>query len=114
MGEHEVNAICAEKFRALKEQVDNHVSEAPLFRDKATKAEAQILTLEKAQEATMQDIRDIKQELKDIKIWILSAAVAGLLVLVGEALYFGGVLKQVDVNTNSLKTLEEMHPRVSK
>ena len=112
---------CKVKWEEVKKHHDDSVG----VRTSVDKSGQQILTLEKAHEATMQDIKEIKSSIvsinkriddgfSGIKIWILTAAVSGLIVLVGEALYFGGVVKQIDVNTLRLNVLEELHPRISK
>lgn len=104
MGEHEVNVECA-----LKHQ----------------KHSDQIATLKEAEGSIVEDIAEIKSSLStldakvgskfsELKIWILSSAVAGLLVLLGEAIYFGGRMHQIDVDSTNISELQRMHPRVGK
>lgn len=102
----------------MKEEVSSHIRESVPVRLLVQKHEDQILTLNKAHDRTMEDIQEIKDDMKllrsdilGIKVWILSAAVAGLLVVAGEALYFGGFLNQINVSAQDIKELKDMHPR---
>lgn len=116
---HEDRLPQCEVFQAdIAKKVDKHVEESGPVRLDVQRHDNQIVTLEKAHEETMKDIREIKDDLKKvrdniwaIKVWILSAAVAGLMVLLGEALYFGGYIKQADMDSQRILSLEEMHPR---
>ena len=118
---HEERLPVCELFQCdIKRTMENHIMESVPIRDNVSKHCEQILTLNKAHEGVMQDIKDIKDDLKVIreaitglKVWILTSAVAGLISLIAVALYYGGDKKQIEVNTRRLDTLEEMHPRTS-
>jgi hypothetical protein len=69
--------------------------------------------VEKEVQSSMQDIKDIKTELGnirgglyEIKIWILCAAVAGLMTVCGQMMYYGGKLYQVDSHEKRIDKLE--------
>ena len=100
---------CKEIQCEMKHQITRHIDESIPVRENVAKHNEQIITLNKAHEATMQDIKDIKQALVRLERMILTAAIAGLLVLCGEAIYFGGYLRQVDINTNRIGVVEEQH-----
>ena len=51
----------------------------------------------------IEDIKEIKNDMSAVKIWIMSGVIAGLLVLIGEALYFGGYIRQIDINTQNIE-----------
>jgi hypothetical protein len=110
MSDHEISKLCEEKFRHL----DEHIKEAPAFRDAVTKHQGQILTLEKAHEATMADIREIKADvstikadMKDlmasVKIWVLSGIVATVMAFAVPTMMLfynaGRMQQQLDTNT---------------
>lgn len=103
-GEHDILPQCLEKWKA----VEGHLAESPHFRSIVDKGEEQILTLNRAHAITMEDIKDIKKCLSDIKIWILTSAVAGLIILLGEAIYFGGQMKQLEINTDEIHELRDI------
>ena len=117
MSEHELNKLCLEKFR----QVDEHIADAPIFRDKVTKHDNQIMTLERAHEATMADIREIKSDItiikeniKDlgasVKIWVLSGIVGTVMAFAIPTMVLfynaGQLAKQVELNTQKWNKLE--------
>jgi hypothetical protein len=110
MSEHEVAQLCKEKFR----QMDEHIAESPKFRDSVIKHDTQIMTLEKAHEATMADIQTIKHDLgvikediKDlgasVKIWVLSGIVGTVMAFAIPTMMLfynaGQMSKQIEINT---------------
>jgi hypothetical protein len=110
MSDHELSQLCAEKFRHM----DEHMKDAPDFRDSVTKHQGQILSLEKAHEATMADIREIKgdistikADMKDlmasVKIWVLSGIVTTVMAFAIPTMMLfynaGRMQQQLDTNT---------------
>jgi len=115
MGEHEILPHCVEKWKS----VDTHLTESPHFRTVVEKGEEQILTLNKAHAQTMEDIKDIKLSLvklersfadriNNLQMWIMSSAIAGLLVVIGGLLYFGGQMRQLEINTKDIHELKDV------
>ena len=111
MGDHELSQLCVEKFRHM----DEHIKDAPAFRDAVTKHQGQITTLEKAHEATMADIREIKSDISTIKtdikdlnasvkIWVLSGIVATVMAFAIPTMMLfynaGRMQQQLDTNTD--------------
>lgn len=111
MSEHEMAQLCVEKFR----QMDEHIKDAPQFRDSVTKHAEQITTLEKAHVDTMADIREIKSDIsviksdiKDltasVKIWVLSGIVGTVMAFsIPTMMLFynaGRMQQQLDTNTD--------------
>jgi len=111
MSDHEVAQLCKEKFR----QFDEHITDSPVFRDKVTKHDGQIITLEKAHESTMADIQEIKRDIgtiktdiKDlnasVKIWVLSGIVATVMAFAIPTMMLfynaGRMQQQLDTNTD--------------
>lgn len=110
MSDHDVSDLCKEKFR----QLDEHVMESPKFRDAVTKHDNQIVTLEKAHEATMADIQQIKKDIGDIKgdikelnssvkIWVLSGICGTIMAFAIPTMMLfynaGRMQQQLDINT---------------
>jgi hypothetical protein len=98
--EHDVNMECAKAHQRYEDQ---------------------ILNLEEANLNIMSDIKEIRtkvdkvdENVTGLKVWILTSAVAGLLVLLGEAIYFGGMFQKIENDGNRISQLEEMHPRASR
>ena len=111
MGEHELSQLCVEKFRHM----DEHIKDAPQFRDAVTKHQSQITTLEKAHDDTMQDIKAIKSDISTIKadmkdlmasvkIWVLSGIVATVMAFAIPTMMLfynaGRMQQQLDTNTD--------------
>jgi hypothetical protein len=104
----------------MRDTIAKHIEESIPVRMEVGKHSEQILHLNQYHASTMEDIKSIKDDIKimkdsilGLKIWILMAAVSGLVVLVGIAMWMGGDKKQTQVNTERLHELEEMHPRVT-
>jgi len=110
MNDHELSQLCAEKFRHM----DEHIKEAPEFRDSVTKHQGQILSLEKANESIMVDIKEIKEtigeiktDIKDlnasVKIWVLSGIVTTVMAFAIPTMMLfynaGRMQQQLDTNT---------------
>jgi hypothetical protein len=110
MSDHELAPLCIEKFR----QLDEHVKDSPGVRDAVTRHNNQIVTLEKAHEATMADIREIKKDIgtinegiKDlnssVKIWVLSGIVGTVMAFAIPTMMLfynaGQMNRQIDINT---------------
>lgn len=53
----------------------------------------------------------ILDEMKDLKRWWFRAVVTMLLSLLSIAVLWGGLIKQVNVNTERLNNIESLHPR---
>jgi hypothetical protein len=98
----------------MKSAIEEHFKESIPVRRDVDVGKSQIITLEKAHEATMQDIRDIKESIIRLERTVLYSAISGLMVLVGVSLWLGGDKRQVEINTQRLSIIEEMHPRVGK
>lgn len=101
----------------MANKLDRHIDESGPVRLEVQKHSDQVRTLEEARLASMEDAKvikstlvamDLKIETKnaEIKSWIQTAAISVLLILLGEALYFGGILKQVEINTKRLDQIE--------
>jgi len=123
MSPHDINDLCAEKMRQLKHELDKHVEASPEFRDKAIKAEAQILTLEKANVSIMEDIKIIKADLSTIKtsmesliasvkIWVLGGICSSVVVfaipVMGLVYQVGKTDKQVEINTKKWESYDNL------
>lgn len=104
--------------RLDKARFERHMQDGEKFRDQITKHDHQILTIEKGMANTMEDIKDINNRLtcidkkiddrhNELRVWILTSAVAGLIALLGIALYYGGDKRQIEVNTKRLERIEE-------
>lgn len=107
--------VCAEKWKS----VDNHLKESVSVRSVVDKSGQQILTLEKAHEQTMEDIKGIYEKLTEIsitvqgsfnklQIWILTAAIMGLMTVIGGLMYFSGQMKQLEINTKEINEIREI------
>lgn len=101
----------------LRKAIEEHLSESKPVRLLVQKHEDQILTLNKAVDSSMSDIKEIKETLFDIekkvdrsnneiKIWILTMAVSSLVALLGVATYYGGDKQQLKDNTRRLDRIE--------
>lgn len=93
--------------------VDTHLQDSGRVRSNVDKSCQQILTLEKAHEATMADIREMRDDIKIIrndiwglKVFILCSAISGLVTLVGVSVYYGGDKRQIEINTKRLDRIE--------
>ena len=119
MSDHEVAQLCKEKFR----QFDDHIADAPHFRDKVTQHDGQIMTLEKAHGNTMADIQSIKadigvikEDIKElgasVKIWVLSGIVATVMAFAIPTMMLfynaGRMQQQLDTNTDRWNKVIEM------
>ena len=117
MSDHELNNLCLEKFR----QIDEHISDAPRFRDSVTKHDNKIITLEKAHVDTMTDIKEIKgdiiiikENIKDlgasVKIWVLSGIVGTVMAFAIPTMMLfynaGQMSKQLELNSQKWQKLE--------
>lgn len=118
MSPHDRNEICVEQIGRLRKDVDKHLDEAPKFRDMSIKHESQILTLEKAQASTMEDISQIKNTLIDmktdfnalnasVKSWVLSGVISTILIFAIPTftLFYtaGKMTNQIESNTKRLE-----------
>jgi hypothetical protein len=112
MGDHEVAALCLEKFR----QLDEHIAQSPDFRDKVVLHAAQIQTLKEAQEFNMEKIASIennieliKKDISGIQTWILVGVISFCLSIAGSAAAFiysyGTLNKEVSINTQRWNNL---------
>lgn len=105
----------------MKETVGKHIDESIPVRADVEKSKNQILTLEKAHEACMIDIADIKkdivvikQEIRDlsgdVKIWVLSGVVGTVVAFAipTMTLFYnaGQMSKQLELNTKKWEVLE--------
>jgi hypothetical protein len=120
---------CEEFQCNIAKKVEKHIDESMTYRSRSDTQAHQILTLEKANEVVMQDIRDIKLDIKeinaaianieknqetsmrDVKIWILGGMIAGIFSLTVSIIcglvWIGGIAKQVDINTKRWETQME-------
>lgn len=110
----EMTAQCKEFFDDFK----HHKQESTLYREKAIKNESQLNTLKESQERIMNDIEMIKVKVEKVdnnvtglKVWILMNAVAVLVILLGQAVYFGNKFSQIDTDSIRIGDLERIHPR---
>lgn len=96
---------------------EKHLEESIRYRSQSDRHDEQILTLNKSHEQTMRDISEIKTSLvtidkkvdekfNELKIWILSSAVAGLITLLGVAMYYGGDKKQIEIDAKRIDIIE--------
>jgi hypothetical protein len=93
--------------------VDRHMTDSLPVRTAVDKSCQQILTLERAHEATMSDIREMKDDIKVIrndiwglKVFILCSAISGLVSLLGVSVYYGGDKRHIEINTKRLDKIE--------
>jgi len=112
---HEARLPQCEQFQCeMKQTITDHIRESVPVRSNVDKHNEQILTLNKAHEAVMADIKDIKDEQKlirndilGIKIWLLG----GVLSL---AVIFAIPMFQLSAMTGEMKEkinrLEMLHP----
>lgn len=126
---HDRNEVCIQQISDLRKELDKHIAESPQFRDMVVRHDSQILTLEKAQGAILEDIRDIRNDLKcitvdvsdikleqskmvrDVKIWILGGMLAGIFSL-GISVFAGLIAigesrKQLEIDSKRLDLLEQ-------
>jgi hypothetical protein len=106
-----------ERLRQCEESWDDfktHKAESVIVRSDVTKHNEQILTLNRAHEATMQDIKDIKHDLSSIKadilgikIWILGG-VLGIAVTFAVPMY--GLISANGEVKEKIFRLEKLHP----
>ena len=120
MNDHERNEICVADISRLRRDLDKHMDEAPCFRDKVVKHENQILTLEKANVNTMEDIAKIKTTLSemkddirdlggDVKVWVLSGIASTVVVFAVPTLTLfynaGQIAKQMEITVKEVSEL---------
>ena len=104
--------------------MDEHIKDAPQFRDAVTKHQGQITTLEKAHDDTMQDIKAIKSDISTIKadmkdlmasvkIWVLSGIVATVMAFAIPTMMLfynaGRMQQQLDTNTDRWNKVMSMN-----
>ena len=113
--EHERNETCKKEFDSLHEIINRHVEQSIPFRETQIQHNEQILTLNKAHAQNMESIKEIqinisliKESITGLKVWILTSAVAGLITLLGVAMYYGGDKRQIEVNTHRLDRVESI------
>lgn len=123
---HEERLPQCEEFQCrMAHAVEQHISESVPVRADVEKHTARIETLMEARLRAMEDISKINMKLSEIdakvsdkfhelKIWILLAAISGLIVVIGQAFLFGGKINKLDDLSTSVHELQEMHPRMSK
>lgn len=115
---------CAEIQCRMQNQIEKHIEESVNYRNMATKHDQQITTILAAQLSFSADVKEIFRAIADIRvaqtniqngmiiseqrirIWILTAAVSGLVVLLGTALYYGGDKKQIEVDGKRIEMIE--------
>jgi hypothetical protein len=102
---HERDEICIEKFK----QMDEHIKDSVPFREAVTKHNEQVLALERAHMVMVQDVKEIKEAIARLERTVMYAAIAGLMTLVGIALWLGGDKRQIEVNTARLDKIEQEH-----
>jgi hypothetical protein len=105
----------------IKGKLDKHIDESVPVREGVAKHGNQIITLEKAHEATMADIRVIKDDIsaiktdiKDlnasVKIWVLSGICGTIMAFAVPTMMLfynaGRMQMQLDVNTEKWHQLE--------
>lgn len=122
---------CKETHCRIENKVDKHIAESVDYRSKADKQEAQIQTINKAYEQTLNNQVDMYKRLGDldvgmeglkgmiqakhdaIKIWIMAGIISGLLVvaasIVSAILYTGGMRNQVEIDKARIDKIEALH-----
>jgi hypothetical protein len=105
----------------MKEEVAQHINESVPVRDSVAKSAQQIITLERAHEATMADIRVIKDDIsaiktdiKDltasVKIWVLSGICGTIMAFAVPTMMLfynaGRMQMQVDINTDKWRAFD--------
>lgn len=126
MGHEEPLPQCKEIQHELKHKLEVHTQESGPVRSDVERHNHQIKTLEEARLATMEDIKDIKGDLSDVKkvlegivpsvkTWVLGGILATIVVFSVPTLTLvyavGQNTKQVETIQHSVVVLEDLHPR---
>lgn len=92
--------------KIFQEEFREHVRESIPVRSTVELNHHQIDTLKSGVLSSMEDIKDIKKTLNHLERIIYGGVISGLIVLLGEAIYFGGVLKQAEIDTKRIDRIE--------
>jgi hypothetical protein len=104
--------------KKLHEDFYKHAEESTSFRNTVVKHDEQVLTLNRAHEASMEDIREIKEDIKGlrcdilgIKIWVLVGALTTMttFAIPTAMLFYDSGIKsnQLNKNTEDIKELKQ-------